>query len=125
LRTGFIQANTKAPLASGGRVNIDVATLLVHGGSLTVGGNAIQTFQSGQFGNNVIQAAAPDGVSGVVQLANPQIDLSGSLASLNANLIDYSSLLTTDCQTTGNTSLVVKPHGGLPLSSKDPYRPEL
>jgi filamentous hemagglutinin family protein len=64
LKTGFIQANTKAKLASGGEVNINVMNLLASGGPPFVADAEIQTFRPGIFGINVIQAAAPDGVNG-------------------------------------------------------------
>ena len=66
MQSGFIQANTAARGASGGNVNINVQTLLPSGNSVFVGGNTPFIFQPGVSGPNVIQAAAPTGVRGVI-----------------------------------------------------------
>ena len=63
MQTGFIQANTAAANASGGKVNIDVDALVPSGSTLFVGGATPFTFAPGVFGFNVIQAAAPTGVT--------------------------------------------------------------
>lgn len=124
MQTGFIQANTSAPLASGGEINLGVQNLLPSAASLEVGGGQIRDFQPGVFGRNIIQAAAPFGVNGDIALATPQLDLSGALVSLNAGLVDYRSLLTPACQTVPGSAVSVQHRGGLPTSSLGPLRPE-
>ena len=68
------------------------------------------------FGFNVIQAAAPTGVSGNIQIASPVLDLSGTLGRLGAPPIDTVSLGRSPCQTTGGSSLAVVGQGVLPVS---------
>ncbi|MBI4740377.1 MAG: filamentous hemagglutinin N-terminal domain-containing protein [Betaproteobacteria bacterium] len=118
MNTGFIQANTAAQNASGGKVGVDVGMLVPSGNTLFVGGQTPLTFASGVFGLNVIQAAAPTGVSGTIQIASPVLDLSASLSGLNARVIDTGGLGRSPCQTTGGSSLALPGRGGLPPSAR-------
>lgn len=118
LKTGFIQANTAASNASGGTVAIDVDALVASGGTLFVGGRHPQVFAAGVFGYNVIQAAAPTGVSGSIAITNPVLDVSGSLRSLNAQLIDSGGLGRDPCQAAAGSSLALAGRGGLPSSAR-------
>ncbi len=117
LRTGFIQANTAATQASGGLIRVNVGNLIASGNSLFVGGNQPLQFKSGVFGLNVIQAAAPEGVSGVIAITSPVLDLSGSLSALEARPIDSGGLGRNPCQTPGGSSLAAGGRGGLPAST--------
>lgn len=117
LNTGFIQANTAAANASGGDVSINVDTLLASLNTLHVGGRNAFTFQPGVPGFNVIQAAAPTGVSGVVSISTPLVDLSASLRGLNAALVDSGGLGRSPCAVGGGSSLAAAGHGGLPPSA--------
>ena len=119
LKTGFIQANTKAKLASGGEVNINVTNLLTNGGPPFVGGSEIQTFRPGIFGINVIQAAAPDGVNGALNIsAVPLFDISSSLFGLDTGQID-TPVAGRLCQNSSGSSLVAVGRGGLPPTAVD------
>ena len=126
LLTGFIQANTGAANASGGLVNINVQFLLASGNSLFTGGNVPFVFQPGVFGFNVIQAAAPTGLSGLVQLTTPPLDVSGSLVGLSTQALDIGGLARNPCQVTGGSSLAQAGRGGLPPSARGllRYEPE-
>ena len=124
LFTGFIQANTGAANAAGGLVTINVQTLLASGNSLFTGGDVPYVFQPGVFGFNVIQAAAPSGLSGVVQLATPPLDVSGSLTGLTTQALDLGGLARNPCQVTGGSSLAQAGRGGLPPSARGLLRPE-
>jgi large exoprotein involved in heme utilization and adhesion len=124
MNTGFIQANTAARDASGGKVGIDVQVLVPSGSSLFVGGQTPYSFQPGVFGFNVIQAAAPTGVSGTVQMTTPALDISGSLSGLNAQVIDTGGLGKSPCQITGGSSLAQTGRGGLPPSALGLLRSE-
>ena len=123
LTTGFIQANTTAKNANGGLVNIDVNTLVASGNTLFVGGTE-KTFDSRVFGFNVIQAAAPTGVNGVISIANPLLDLSSSLARLKVQLLDVTGLGRNPCQSTGGSSLAQSGRGGLPASYRSSLNAE-
>ena len=116
LNSGFIQANTQVKSASGGRVDLDVNTLVASGNSAFVGGQSTYSFAPEVFGFNVIQAAAPLGLSGTIQVTSPVLDLSGSLGRLNAHVADAAPLGRSPCQTTGGSSLALVGQGTLPVS---------
>jgi large exoprotein involved in heme utilization and adhesion len=124
LNTGFIQANTAAANASGGTVTIAAQNLIPSGNTLFIGGNTPYTFQPGIFGFNVIQAAAPTGVSGTIQTTSPTLDLSSSLSGLNTQQIDTGGLGRSPCQATGGSSLSQTGRGGLPPSARGLLRVE-
>jgi large exoprotein involved in heme utilization and adhesion len=124
MNTGFIQANTAAANASGGTVSISAQSLIPSGNTLFIGGNTPYTFQPGVFGFNVIQAAAPTGVSGTVQTTSPTLDLSSSLSGLNTQQIDTGGLGRSPCQATGGSSLSITGRGGLPPSARGLLRVE-
>ena len=119
MNTGFIQANTAARNASGGNVQIDVQALVPSGDTLFIGGQTPYTFQPGVFSFNVIQAAAPTGVSGVVQISTPLLDISGALTGFNVQLLDSGGLGHNPCRITGGSSLVQTGRGGLAPSARD------
>ncbi|MFZ4625658.1 MAG: hypothetical protein ACOYNF_15660, partial [Rhodoferax sp.] len=118
MNSGFIQANTAASNASGGLVNIDVQTLVASGNTLFVGGQTPYEFAPGVFGFNVVQAAAPTGVSGAIAITSPVLDVSGSLRGLDAQVLASGGLGRNPCQTTGGSSLVQIGRGGLPASGR-------
>ncbi len=118
MKTGFVQANTSATLASGGLVAIDVKSLVASGNSLFVGGELPLEPKAGVFGFNVIQAAAPTGVSGVIAITSPVLDLSGSLSVLEARPIDTGGLGRNPCQTREGSSLSLAGRGGLPARAR-------
>ena len=124
LDTGFIQANTGAANARGGRVNLNLQNLVTSGNSLLVGGSVQNVFQPGVFGYNVIQAAAPSGLSGAVQITTPALDVSGSLSGLSAQVLDTGGLGRNPCQVTRGSSLAQTGHGGLSVSARGLLRVE-
>ena len=114
LESGFIQANTAAPLARGGRVDIRVDALVPNGNNVFIGGNRIESFRPGVAGVNVIQAAAPDGVGGVLDVSLPQLNLSGTLVGLSAPRIDFGALSRDICQIGDDSSFSVLGRRGGP-----------
>ena len=110
---GFIQANTAAAGARGGNVRIDVAAVVPVGGRLMVGGDRPLEFIPEENRVNVIQAAAPDGVSGNVAVTS-QIDLAAALALLERRLLDAVGLGRGPCDRVGGSSLGLSGRGGLP-----------
>ena len=110
---GFIQANTAAAGARGGNVRIDVAAVVPVGGRLMVGGDLPLEFIPEENRVNVIQAAAPDGVSGNVAVTS-QIDLAAALALLERRLLDAVGLGRGPCDRVGGSSLGLSGRGGLP-----------
>jgi hypothetical protein len=121
--TGFIQANTAAPQALGGNVSINVGTLL-SSGPVLVGGDTPLTFNPGLSGVNVIQAAAPDGVSGNVRLARPALDIAGNLSALSTEIADPAPLTRDLCRRGAGSSLTPIGRGGLRPNAYGMIRPE-
>jgi hypothetical protein len=122
--TGFIQANTGGTGGRGGNVTIDVQTLLASGGTLLVGGSTPAVFDPNAFGLNVIQAAAPDGVSGVIGITAPVLDIAGELSGLEAEVIDVGPLGKDLCRVGAGSSLTPVGRGGLRPSAAGLIRPE-
>ena len=81
-------------------MNINVQTLVPSGNSLFVGGSTPFVFQPGVNGPNVIQAAAPTGVSGKIIATAPTLDIAGSLSRLSAEMVDFGALGKDPCGST-------------------------
>lgn len=124
LETGFIQANTAAAAAHGGNIAINVATLIPSHSTVLVGSATPQLFQPFASGYNVIQAAAPTGVSGAIAVTAPALDLSGSLTGLSARMMDPARLGRNPCRAGGGSSLSQTGRGGLPPPVAGPLRLE-
>lgn len=119
MNTGFVQANTAAANASGGLVSISAQNLIPSGNTLFLGGDTPHAFQPGVFGFNVIQAAAPTGISGMVQISSPTLDVSASLVGLNTRMMRNDDIARHPCENTGGSSLSSVGRGGLPLTGTD------
>ncbi len=113
LDSGFIQANTVASQAQGGTVVIDAPALLTSGDSLFLGGSTPYSFGPEVFGYNVIQAAAPTGISGTINISNPALDVAGSLTALGGKVLDSETLGRDRCQTRAGSSLTLGGRGGI------------
>ena len=87
--------------------DIRVDALVPNGNNVFIGGNRIETFRAGTPGYNVIQAAAPDGVGGVLDVTLPQLNLSGTLVGLTAQRIDFGALSRDICQIGDESSFSV------------------
>jgi len=124
LDTGFIQANTAAEEAVGGNVRIDTQYLIPSGGTLLVGGSQSLDFRPGIFGLNVIQAAAPTGVSGAITITTPALDVSAGLTPINARVLDGGGLGRGLCDVSGGSSLSSAGRGGMPSSARGFLRDE-
>jgi filamentous hemagglutinin family protein len=122
MNSGFIQANTAAAKASGGNVSIDVDVLLPSGSSLFVGGEVPYRFQPDVFGFNVIQAAAPSGLSGTIEISNPALNLSGSLSSLAEKFLQAGGLGRSPCQGNAGSTLTPAGRGGFAPAARDLVR---
>ncbi|MGA2548643.1 MAG: filamentous hemagglutinin N-terminal domain-containing protein [Burkholderiaceae bacterium] len=122
LNSGFIQANTTAAKAQGGNVLIDVEALIPSGDSLFVGGSTPYVFEPDVFGFNVIQAAAPTGLSGTIRITNPALDLSASLSALGERFLTNGALGRDRCQHTAGSSLASGGRGGFAPSARNLVR---
>jgi hypothetical protein len=113
MENGLIQANTSAIGGAGGSINLSLGGLLFSGDTLTVGGNSPLSWQPGIFGLNVIQAAAPSGLSGTINSSAPRLNLSGDLANLGQPQFDSSVLSADYCGLETGSSLTRAGKGGL------------
>jgi filamentous hemagglutinin family protein len=118
LKSSFIQANTQAPQARGGNIRINTRLLIPEGGTLVLGGARVP-FGSGYAGVNVIQAAAPDGVAGDLQITTPELNLAGTLSGLATPEIDFGPMARDQCRTGAGSSFTLMGSGALPASVAD------
>jgi hypothetical protein len=72
----------------------------------------------------VIQAAAPDGVSGEVRIGAPSLDIAGSLTGLSAELLSAPALTKDLCRIGAGSSLTPLGRGGLRPTSSGMIRPD-
>ncbi len=114
--SGFIQANSTS--GNGGAVNINVDTLLPTNDTLFIGGNTRFDFQP-YSGINVIQAVAPNGVNGQINSTSPQLNLSGTLATLIVQSFDPNAISRNICAIGESSSLGQSGRGGLRRRAKD------
>jgi filamentous hemagglutinin family protein len=119
LDSGAIQANTLAPLASGGTVTINAQALVPSYQSFTLGGNAL-AFDPTATGLNVVQAAAPDGVNGALSVTVPTLDLGNALLGLTGRPAASVGLGHDLCRSTRGSSLAVAGRGGIAPTAYDP-----
>ncbi|TXI41505.1 MAG: filamentous hemagglutinin N-terminal domain-containing protein, partial [Nitrosomonas sp.] len=118
LDTGFIKANTLAADASGGDINIQVPIIIPSGNLLFVGGNTPFEFQP-LSGLNVIQAVAPDGVNGTINVTTPQLNLNAMLTNLLIESFDSNVLNRDICEVSDSSSLLQSGRGAQPVRAKD------
>jgi filamentous hemagglutinin family protein len=119
LDSGVIQANTTAPQASGGNVVISAEALIPSFESYVLGGTIV-SFNSASLGQNVVQAAAPDGVSGTLNVTVPSLDLGNALLGLTGTPSTPIALSRSRCTYRRGSSLSIAGRGGLPVSYRDP-----
>ncbi|MEN9356921.1 MAG: hypothetical protein RL695_1092, partial [Pseudomonadota bacterium] len=124
LQSGFIQANTAASNASGGNVTLALKNLVPSGNTLYLGGQTAYGFVPYVFGFNVIQAAAPTGLSGTIQISSPTLDLAGALSGLKASMVDSGGLGRSPCQAAAGSSFVQAGRGGFAPSARELMGPE-
>jgi hypothetical protein len=85
---------------------------------LFIGGDTPFQFQPFS-GNNVIQAAAPNGLKGQINSSSPQLNLSGTLANLIVQSFDQNALSRNLCAIGTSSSLSQSGNGGLRRRAKD------
>jgi hypothetical protein len=78
-----------------------------------INGGTRRSFNSSLGGVNDIQAAAPDGVAGDVQVSYTSIDIAGSLKSLSAESLNVPRLASDLCRVGAGSSLTPVARGGL------------
>lgn len=120
LASGFVQGNTLAAQASGGNVTIDAPLLVPDGDNVFIGGNRIALFRPNQPGFNVIQAAAPNGLAGTLDVTRPELNLAGTLAALSTVRIDFGLLGRDMCRFDESSSFTPLGRGALPATASEP-----
>jgi filamentous hemagglutinin family protein len=120
---GFIQANTEGVGARGGNVAIDVRTFVPSGSVVLIGGATPLVFQPNSA-LNVIQAAAPTGVSGAIEVSTPVTDISGSLHRLSTEVVTFGRLGKDLCRVGASSSLTPLGRGGMRATASGLLRPE-
>ncbi|EGJ33144.1 hypothetical protein LYNGBM3L_51950 [Moorena producens 3L] len=118
MENGFIQGNTGGADFSGGNISIGADFLIVSEQSLLTGGEERLVFVPSS-GVNVIQAAAPDGVSGVVNIGALEFDLSDELASIGAEVLQLDNLDNNPCNSSSASTLANTGKGGLAQQPED------
>ena len=119
---GFIQANTAAAGARGGDILIDSRALVASESLVEIGGAVRQDFAVSR-GRNIIQAAAPGGEQGTIDVTSPDLDITAVLVPLATVFDDPDDLLTDLCRgVTGAaaSSLVERGAWGLPPTRFEP-----
>lgn len=124
---GFIQANTAAQKASGGKIatggdiQIDAKRLFAGGNEVLVGGNQRLRYDPDSR-LNVIQAAAERGIAGNVTLNTVELNVAGQLLPLDSRFLTQRDITDNPCQAIRGqqlSSLVAIGHGGLPTTAVD------
>ncbi len=121
MNSGFIQANTSALGGQGGDINVSAKQFIASRGNVAVGGQERLSF-SPDSGVNVIQAAAPDGVSGQVTVSNVELNIAGQLKPLQSSFSSRQNISGNPCRVVRGqalSSLIVAGKGGLPVNASE------
>lgn len=118
LQSGAITADTTAR-TQGGDITLNLRGIVADGDNLILGGNQLISAKPGIPGWNVIRAAAPDGVEGLIQSTTPQLNLSGTLLSLGGMQFQTSGLGETSCVRNSGSTLTRKGHGASTRTGED------
>jgi len=124
MQNGFIQANTNASDAEGGRIVINADALIKESdASLEIGGDEIQKFVANSK-RNIIQAAAPEGNPKNDDIQTPAIpiDIGSSIVNMGAKFSEPAKMSTNHCLTIGTkraSSLIECGKGWIPEQPED------
>jgi hypothetical protein len=121
MNSGFIQANTSALGGRGGDINVSAKQFIASRGNVEVGGQERLSFTP-DSGVNVIQAAAPDGVSGQVTVSNVELNIAGQLKPLQSGFSSRQNISGNPCRVARGqvlSSLIVAGKGGLPVNASE------
>ncbi|MBK1693595.1 hypothetical protein CKO09_02415 [Chromatium weissei] len=122
LEGGFIQANTGGAGAKGGDIFINSPTLITNYHQLDVGQLERQIFIPNSERNS-IQAAAPGGEQGNIDILALNLDISASIAPPAAPFGDPDDLLADICRSLNGplaSSLIDRGNGGVPTAATAP-----
>ena len=105
MRGGFIQANTQGVRGKGGDIRID-ADPVIASYKLEIGGGEPLTFRR-DSGLNIIQAAAPEGAPGNIDIRSPIRDLSAELARLDTDFKGLAEISRSPCASGKKNTLII------------------
>jgi hypothetical protein len=114
LDTGRVQANTNAPGARGGDINLGDTAIIFSGNALLPVASGPLAWSPTQLGRNIIQAAARAGINGNITSAAPQLNLSGALSNLGTPDFDTHQLTQDYCSLGQGSSLISAGRGAIP-----------
>ena len=114
--SGIIQANAES--GDGGDINLKLNALIPSGNTLVLGGQSV-VWSPSEFGFNLIQAASDTGLSGKMNVAVPQLNLSSVLANFGGPQFDIAIINPDDCNNHSTSSLTYQGTGGLKPKSGD------
>ena len=121
---GFIQANTAAVGAKGGDIQVNATNTLASQGRqrrILKGGDVRQQYSPSST-LNVIQAAAPGGESGQVNVSTVELNIAGQLAKVESDFVPKKAIGDNPCNVARNekmSSLVQTGQGALPVKASD------
>lgn len=120
---GFMQANTFANKAFGGDINVNPQHFIISGGenNLLVNGKHIAYDVNKRV--NVIQAVAPLGVNGNVNVNNIELNIAGQLAPVDSSFVPKRPIDDNPCRVIRGqslSSLVALGQGSLPHAVSEP-----
>jgi uncharacterized lipoprotein NlpE involved in copper resistance len=95
---GFIQANAP-PNAHGGLIMLRINQPIVRYGLMTSGETEQRYSFDSQRARTLIQAAAPGGIPGEIQVMTPPLDVAAITARPAVQFVDYDTLLANPCAT--------------------------
>ncbi|MBF0572711.1 MAG: filamentous hemagglutinin N-terminal domain-containing protein, partial [Desulfamplus sp.] len=115
MKGGFIKANTEGKDASGGEISINVNNIITdQNQNFKLGGNEIIVFEP-DMNMNVIQAAAPNGNKGEINISGVTLDIGSSMANIPNKFSNEIDLATDPCKTIATShasSLIYKSREG-------------
>lgn len=125
---GFIQANTAGVGSSGGDINMQADAVVPTTGDVLVGGSERYNFSysgSETYGDaptiqNVIQAAAPDGINGEVNINAPEVDLSAELTVVETSVLNLNDMVWDPCATGAKGAISLQGKGGMRSMPDEP-----
>lgn len=118
---GYVQANSAALNGSGGTVTVNAQRSIVSHEQLDLGSNERKVFNQNP-NLNVIQAAAPQGRSGEVNVSKVELNIAGQLAKVDANFANNRPIANDPCSVRRGeeiSSLIQSGNGGMPPNASD------
>ncbi len=123
---GYIKANTVADNKYGGDIYIDVKNVIADKAQeFKIGGTEIIDLEAGlqNLNMNLIQAVAPTGVDGDINISGVELDIGGSIINASSQFSTQAELATDPCRAVGTehaSSLIQKSRGGFTAMPSSP-----